>query len=34
MKAGVVTHGRPVVGGGAAALRRALEREPWQRPRR
>lgn len=30
----LVTHGRPVVGDGAAALRRALEREPWQRPKR
>jgi hypothetical protein len=30
----LVTHGRPVVGHGKAALRTALEREPWQRPRR
>jgi glyoxylase-like metal-dependent hydrolase (beta-lactamase superfamily II) len=30
----LVTHGRPVFGVGAAALRRALEREPWQRPKR
>jgi glyoxylase-like metal-dependent hydrolase (beta-lactamase superfamily II) len=30
----LVTHGRAVVGDGAAALRRALEREPWQRPKR
>jgi glyoxylase-like metal-dependent hydrolase (beta-lactamase superfamily II) len=30
----LVTHGRAVVGDGAAALRRALERDPWQRPRR
>lgn len=30
----LVTHGRPVLGEGAAALRRALERGPWQRPKR
>lgn len=30
----LVTHGQPVVGAGAAALRRALERDPWQRPQR
>ena len=30
----LVTHGQPVLGGGAAALRRALARGPWQRPRR
>jgi hypothetical protein len=30
----LVTHGAPVVGGGAAALRGALGREPWQRPKR
>lgn len=30
----LVTHGRPVLTNGAAALRHALEREPWQRPRR
>jgi hypothetical protein len=30
----LVTHGRPVVGNGAAALRGALERGPWQRPKR
>jgi hypothetical protein len=29
----LVTHGRAVVGNGTAALRRALEREPWQRGR-
>lgn len=29
----LVTRGRPAVGGGAAALRRALERDPWQRSR-
>jgi glyoxylase-like metal-dependent hydrolase (beta-lactamase superfamily II) len=29
----LVTHGRAVVGEGAAALRRALERDPWQRPK-
>jgi hypothetical protein len=28
----LVTHGQAVVGDGAAALRRALERDPWQRP--
>ena len=28
----LVTHGQPVVGNGAAALRRALGRDPWQRP--
>ena len=26
----LVTHGQAVVGGGAAALRRALDRDPWQ----
>ncbi len=30
----LVTHGRPVIGDGAAALRGALERDPWQRPKR
>jgi glyoxylase-like metal-dependent hydrolase (beta-lactamase superfamily II) len=30
----LVTHGRPAVGGGPAALRRALDRDPWQRPKR
>ena len=30
----LVTHGQPVPGDAAAALRRALEREPWQRPKR
>jgi len=30
----LVTHGQAVVGDGAAALRRALERDPWQRPKR
>ncbi len=30
----LVTHGEPVLGEGAAALRRALGRDPWQRPRR
>jgi glyoxylase-like metal-dependent hydrolase (beta-lactamase superfamily II) len=30
----LVTHGQAVVGGGAAALRHALERDPWQRPKR
>jgi hypothetical protein len=30
----LVTHGRAVVGGGAEALRRALQRDPWQRPKR
>jgi hypothetical protein len=30
----LVTHGEPVVGWGPAALRRALERGPWQRPKR
>jgi len=30
----LVTHGRAVLSDGAAALRRALEREPWQRPKR
>jgi hypothetical protein len=29
----LVTHGQAVVGNGAAALRRALERDPWQRPK-
>jgi hypothetical protein len=30
----LVTHGQAVLGNGAAALRRALERDPWQRPKR
>jgi hypothetical protein len=30
----LVTHGQPVLGEGAAALRRALTRDPWQRPKR
>jgi glyoxylase-like metal-dependent hydrolase (beta-lactamase superfamily II) len=30
----LVTHGQPVLGEGAAALRCALGRDPWQRPRR
>lgn len=30
----LVTHGQPVLGDGAAALRRALECDPWQRPKR
>jgi glyoxylase-like metal-dependent hydrolase (beta-lactamase superfamily II) len=30
----LVTHGQAVLSDGAAALRRALEREPWQRPKR
>jgi len=30
----LVTHGQPVLGDGAAELRRALGRDPWQRPRR
>jgi len=30
----LVTHGQPVLGDGATALRRALARDPWQRPRR
>jgi hypothetical protein len=30
----LVTHGRAVLSDGAAALRRALEHEPWQRPKR
>jgi hypothetical protein len=30
----LVTHGQAVVGDGAAALRRALDRDPWQRPKR
>jgi hypothetical protein len=29
----LVTHGQAVLGEGAAALRRALERDPWQRPK-
>jgi len=30
----LVTHGQAVLGDGVAALRRALGRDPWQRPRR
>jgi hypothetical protein len=30
----LVTHGQPILGQGATALRRALERDPWQRPKR
>jgi hypothetical protein len=30
----LVTHGQAIVGNGAAALRRALGRDPWQRPKR
>jgi glyoxylase-like metal-dependent hydrolase (beta-lactamase superfamily II) len=30
----LVTHGRPVIGNGAAALRGALGQDPWQRPKR
>jgi hypothetical protein len=30
----LVTHGQPVLGQGATALRRALDRDPWQRPKR
>jgi glyoxylase-like metal-dependent hydrolase (beta-lactamase superfamily II) len=30
----LVTHGRAVLSDGAAALHRALEHEPWQRPKR
>lgn len=30
----LLTHGQPVLSDGAAALRRALEREPWQRRKR
>jgi hypothetical protein len=30
----LVTHGQAVVGDGATALRRALQRDPWQRPKR
>ena len=30
----LVTHGQPILGQGAPALRRALERDPWQRPKR
>ncbi len=30
----LVTHGQPVVAGGTAALRRAIRRDPWQRPKR
>jgi glyoxylase-like metal-dependent hydrolase (beta-lactamase superfamily II) len=30
----LVTHGQPVLTDGAAALRHALDREPWQRPKR
>ena len=29
----LVTHGTPVIDDGTRALRRALERDPWQRPR-
>jgi glyoxylase-like metal-dependent hydrolase (beta-lactamase superfamily II) len=30
----LVTHGRPAIGDGKAALQRALEAAPWQRPKR
>ena len=30
----LVTHGQPILAQGATALRRALERDPWQRPKR
>jgi hypothetical protein len=30
----LVTHGQAVLGDGAAALRGALGRDPWQRPKR
>ena len=30
----LVTHGQPVLSDGATALRRALEHDPWQRPKR
>jgi hypothetical protein len=30
----LVTHGQPILFQGAMALRRALERDPWQRPKR
>jgi len=30
----LVTHGKPAVGDGSTALRRALQRDPWQRPKR
>lgn len=30
----LVTHGQPIAGQGTTALRRALERDPWQRPKR
>lgn len=30
----LVTHGQPAVGDGKATLQRALERAPWQRPKR
>jgi hypothetical protein len=30
----LVTHGQAILSDGAAALRHALEREPWQRPKR
>lgn len=30
----LVTHGQPTLSEGAAALRHALERDPWQRPKR
>jgi hypothetical protein len=30
----LVTHGQPILSQGAAALRHALKRDPWQRPKR
>lgn len=30
----LVTHGRPAIGDGKAALQRALQNAPWQRPKR
>lgn len=30
----LVTHGQPILGQGATALRRAIGRDPWQRPKR
>jgi hypothetical protein len=30
----LVTHGQPILGQGTTALRRALGRDPWQRPKR